>query len=89
MMSDDKWCPENDGAYRAELAEIHRHSSDTKLRARIADLDAQLAAADRLVGALRNFERGNWSFLTDSPPEWAALLLEIAAYRAIRGGGNG
>lgn len=56
---EDKWCPENDGAYRMEMASIHRDSVDQQLhraRAEITQLRAELAAerelADRLAGAL-------------------------------------
>lgn len=40
-MTDD-WCPENDGAYRAEVAAKERGTIET-LRARIAELEEQAA----------------------------------------------
>ena len=60
-MADD-WCPENDGAYRAEMAALHRDNVDQQLlRAR--------AEIERLRGALSNIihtftERSDGSLVT-------------------------
>lgn len=42
MRGEDKWCPENDAAYRAELAEMHRYRSSPYTTP--ADCMAPLAA---------------------------------------------
>lgn len=47
-MSD--WCPENDGAYRAELAAIHQSSQDR----RIVELEARLGRAVQTINACRD-----------------------------------
>jgi len=42
-MTDDKWCAENDAAYRAELAEAHRHklASSPDVAALIREAEAR------------------------------------------------
>ena len=56
-----------------------------ELTARIAALEAQLAAADRLA----NVARITHNLGAQTGKHWFKLGLELAAYRAIRGGGNG
>ena len=63
-MSEDTWCPENDAAYRAELAAMHKHTTQEKLHRaldRIERLEAQLAAAENLYRATE--------FLAENDPD--------------------
>ena len=98
-MTDDKWCPENDAAYRAELAAIHGGDATMRLRARIAALEAQVAAADLLADDLIA-HRGPWMHAMTSAAhsepddgdywrhERAAFMTTLAkatAYRAAKG----
>ena len=73
-MSEDKWCPENDAAYRAELAAIHGNDNTARLRARIDALETQLKAADELAEAV------------DAMPykHSTAVIIALAAYRAAK-----
>ena len=93
MMTDDKWCPENDAAYRAELAAIHGGDATMRLRARIAALEAQVAAADRLAAATTAFDllSRDETFCTVEEADveierlFIAMRNALAAYRAAKG----
>ena len=45
-MSEDKWCPENDGAYRMEMAAKYKHVEAQKTRLELAASDMLEALQD-------------------------------------------
>lgn len=56
---EDKWCPENDGAFRMELAALHRddpmqllHRARAEITQLRAELEQERELADRLAGAI-------------------------------------
>ena len=55
-MTDD-WCPENDGAYRAEMAAIHKDKTEATLRALSAERDALKAELADAVGLVQEIIR--------------------------------
>ena len=62
MIRGDTWCPENDGAYRAELSAIHQ-GQETRLREEIAALrrTIDLIASGQVDAvALARAEKRRW-----------------------------
>ena len=73
MASKDDWCPENDAAYRAELAEAHRHKNEHRLLAEIArltsevtQLRADLANAGAVMGKDSDYVLGEPAYRVDA-----------------------
>ena len=73
-MTDD-WCPENDGAYRAEMAAIHKDKTEATLRA--------LSAALARVEANRNAALEDAQEALESLAERADARLEAVARAAL------
>jgi hypothetical protein len=78
MVSDDKWCPENDGAYRAEMVAIHWPAERRFIRsARAEGYRAGLDAAAKVV--LRCAWGEYWLLDGEkvAPKDIAAIILGV------------
>ena len=56
-MADD-WCPENDGAYRAEMATLHRDNVDQQLLRARAEIERLRRQAETLKEGWRISDEG-------------------------------
>ena len=78
-MAED-WCPENDGAYRAEMAALHRDSVDQQLIRARAEIERLRAALETFADADKYYDP---SFDDDYSPRWAEFFT-IGDFRRAR-----
>lgn len=80
-MTDDKWCPENDGAYRAEMAELHRDDADQQLiraKVEIARLTTLLENEKSKYASALGIAKQNGSMLDEARAERDTARAETA-----------
>ena len=73
-MADD-WCPENDGAYRAEMAALHRDNVDQQLFRARAEIERLRAALGDVIDC------NHHSFCDGGLPKYVRIARDALAQK--------